>query len=462
MKKPLLFAIAAAMLALGGWHSAVAQGGQTPPAHKNAEGKLVCPVMKSVVASADKASGYSDYKGKRYYFCCGGCKPMFDKNPEKFAQVDHSGHTAPTASNEVKPVKVGKYQIELWPPEDGIFSGEEIDIEFGLFDSTQTDAELGGMKGIDATVKAVVTMPSMPGMPEQKPNIHKEGRAGVQGLELFFPHGGEYQIELEITPKGDKPIKASFKVNVGDERPSGAARKQPYELKVVQWPAHVMPGQPVDLKLQVVDTKTGQAVKSFDVAHEQKFHLLIASKDLTQFMHEHPEMAPDGTWTYRATFPAGGDWWVYGDVAPTGKGSRILITKVNVMGDPPKGKSMFATNQGPFTFEGLTGTIEPTESPIPIGKMTVLRVRLTDAKTGQPAGDTEPWLGAAGHLMIIHEDGQTVVHSHPKEDEETHALVKKGEVLFTARFPKPGRYTAYSQFKRGGQIKTLGYTLQVK
>jgi hypothetical protein len=94
--------------------------------------------------------------------------------------------------------------------------------------------------------------------------------------------------------------------------------------------------------------------------------------------------------------------------------------------------------------------------------MTVLRVRLKDAQTGRPAGDTQPWLGAAGHLMIIHEDGQTVVHSHPKEDAQTHALVKKGEVLFTARFPKPGIYRAFAQFQRAGEIKTLGFTLPVK
>ena len=26
----------------------------------------------------------SVYKGKTYYFCCPGCKPQFDKNPEKY------------------------------------------------------------------------------------------------------------------------------------------------------------------------------------------------------------------------------------------------------------------------------------------------------------------------------------------------------------------------------------------
>ncbi len=467
MNKITLIAVAGTALAFAGWQIATAERptaqDEKPVPHRNAGGKLVCPVMKTVIASEKKASGFSDYKGKRYYFCCGACKPAFDKNPAKFASLEAGTNDKPLQQPaEIEPVTAGKYAIELWPPEEGVFAGEEIDIEFGVFDSTQKDVEFGGMKGVDFDVKAVVTMPSMPGMPEQKPNTHKEGRAGVQGLELFFPHGGEYLIELAITPKGGEPIKAAFKINAGDERPAGGTKKQPYELKVIQWPDHVVTGKPVDLRLQVVDTKTGRPVTRFDVAHEQKFHLLIASKDLTQFMHEHPEMAPDGTWTYRATFPAGGQWWVYGDVAPTGKGSRILINKVDVMGDPPKGKPMFAPNMGPFTFEGFTGMIEPAESPIPVSKMTEIRVKLTDAKTGKPVVDTQPWLGAAGHLMIIHEDGQTVVHSHPKDDEESQSLMKKGEVRFAARFPKPGRYIAYSQFKRGGEIKTLGFTMEVK
>ena len=39
-----------------------------------------CPVMGSPI---DKKI-YSDYKGKRVYFCCGSCKAEFKKNPEKY------------------------------------------------------------------------------------------------------------------------------------------------------------------------------------------------------------------------------------------------------------------------------------------------------------------------------------------------------------------------------------------
>lgn len=381
----------------------------------------------------------------------------------KTAKTDeHAGHASETGDNtetgEIKPVKVGKYQIELWPPEDGLYAGEEIDVEFAVFDSTKKDPEMGGMLGVaDVKAEAVVTMPSMAGMPEQKPNIHQEGTVGVQGLELYFPHGGEYQIDLTLTPKGDNPMKAAFKVDVADEKPTATAKK-PFELKVVDFPADAKPGQPVDLKLQVLDTKTDKPVTKFDVAHEQRFHLLIASKDLSKFQHEHPEMQPDGTWIYKATFPTGGDYWIYGDVAPTGKGSRILISKVSLFGEGPNEK--IAANLGPSKDGGLVGRLVPGE--IAIGKMSSLEVQLTDEKTGKPAGDTEPWLGAAGHLMIIHEDGQTVVHSHPHEDEHSAELVKQGKITFNARFPKAGMYKAYAQVKRGGELKTLGFGLEVK
>jgi len=45
--------------------------------------KATCPVMKDVF-TIGKNSPFSQYKGKYVYFCCPGCKPKFDKEPEKF------------------------------------------------------------------------------------------------------------------------------------------------------------------------------------------------------------------------------------------------------------------------------------------------------------------------------------------------------------------------------------------
>ncbi|MHB9037384.1 MAG: YHS domain-containing protein [Armatimonadota bacterium] len=54
-----------------------------PPVQKKVV-SAVCPVMSSKISDVTKAAGKSVYKGKTYYFCCAGCKPEFDKNPEKY------------------------------------------------------------------------------------------------------------------------------------------------------------------------------------------------------------------------------------------------------------------------------------------------------------------------------------------------------------------------------------------
>ncbi|MBU1241535.1 YHS domain-containing protein [Myxococcota bacterium] len=33
---------------------------------------------------------YTVYKGRHYAFCCPGCKPQFEKNPEKFIKMVES------------------------------------------------------------------------------------------------------------------------------------------------------------------------------------------------------------------------------------------------------------------------------------------------------------------------------------------------------------------------------------
>ena len=54
--------------------------------------KLVCPVTGESIASVADAAGFSVYKGKKYYFCCAGCKPMFDKNPSKYIKTKASSN----------------------------------------------------------------------------------------------------------------------------------------------------------------------------------------------------------------------------------------------------------------------------------------------------------------------------------------------------------------------------------
>ena len=53
---------------------------------------IKCAVMngKDVdIKAATEAKMFSDYKGNRYFFCCGGCPEAFKKDPAKFSKSAH-------------------------------------------------------------------------------------------------------------------------------------------------------------------------------------------------------------------------------------------------------------------------------------------------------------------------------------------------------------------------------------
>lgn len=54
--------------------------------YKNKDGKLECPIMKQVIESPEKADGFVDYEGVRYYLCCGMCVGKAKKDPKILAE----------------------------------------------------------------------------------------------------------------------------------------------------------------------------------------------------------------------------------------------------------------------------------------------------------------------------------------------------------------------------------------
>jgi len=72
-------------LALGIASSATAQGKKAAPE------SVHCAVMTSNavnIKSATAKNMFADYKGRRYFFCCGGCPAAFKKDPAKYAKSE--------------------------------------------------------------------------------------------------------------------------------------------------------------------------------------------------------------------------------------------------------------------------------------------------------------------------------------------------------------------------------------
>jgi YHS domain-containing protein len=79
MKAITIFSIAA--LSIVG--TAFAGGPKTPTTISCA----VMPTNKVNIAKATASKSYADYKGRRYFFCCGGCPAEFKKAPAKYAKA---------------------------------------------------------------------------------------------------------------------------------------------------------------------------------------------------------------------------------------------------------------------------------------------------------------------------------------------------------------------------------------
>ncbi len=103
--------------------------------------------------------------------------------------------------------------------------------------------------------------------------------------------------------------------------------------------------------------KPKQVFKDFVVQHEKQMHLLIVRSDLGTFSHEHPPISPDGSFRLPYTFPTAREFHLFGEVAPKGAGSQVLMAQLKVSG---KGEPVFnlSGSERKTKFETGDATVE--------------------------------------------------------------------------------------------------------
>jgi hypothetical protein len=106
-----------------------------------------------------------------------------------------------------------------------------------------------------------------------------------------------------------------------------------------------------------------------------------------------------------------------------------------------------------------------------------LNFHLTDAATGRPVADLQPYLGAFGHTLVMSEDMTSYVHAHPINIVDVPDdgglpvfLIPPGadlsklrggpDVTFDGLIPKAGRYRAFTQFQRNDRVYTFPFTFE--
>jgi hypothetical protein len=354
--------------------------------------------------------------------------------------------------------RAGPYEIVLRLPPQGLYAGEEMEIEFEVQVVAPADPSRPPGPLLWAVIRGEADMPSMPSMPRFDELAHREGIPGLFGVHPTFPHGGEYRLCLtvlppEIQPVGDPrptvPLSFEFPLTVYDAVASPrreSAKVRPYTLDLILEPRHPVAGQPVEMELRVrhASSLDLREVTDFDVQHERLMHLFIVSSDRSRFAHEHPQPSGPGLFRLRYVFPAPGRYRVFADVAPKGAGSQVLSAVAEVGGEAPPP----AVRRAP----ALRATLALPGAGVPIGKTVTIDAWVTDAK-GRPVRDLQPWLGAMGHLLLLHEDAETFAHAHP--DDRERGVGEGGRVPFLVRLPRPGSYKGWLQVQRKEKVETV-------
>jgi hypothetical protein len=212
------------------------------------------------------------------------------------------------------------------------------------------------------------------------------------------------------------------------------------------------------VRLVVRDPDTHTAVSSFDTVHERPFHLFIIRRDFSQFLHVHPDVRADGTVELRESLPAG-EYVLVADFLPSGGVpqtlQRIIVTpgfNPPAMAAPKASVPAAAGGPHTVTVDGIRATLEVPE--FAATRDAHLQFRFSDAATGAPVHDLQPYLGAPAHLLLVSEDATEAIHGHPEGADTTGPVVD-----FDVIVPSAGPYRLWVQIQRGGRVVTFPFAL---
>jgi hypothetical protein len=236
--------------------------------------------------------------------------------------------------------------------------------------------------------------------------------------------------------------------------PIPAPRLGEYRLDVTPVPRRG--GGVSGFRFVVRDPQSSERVSAFTDIHERKFHLFVVSRDLEAFAHVHPDVKADGTVELRHDLPAG-QYMLIADFLPAA-GTPQLVQRVVVT--PGYKGPLFGepASLTPGSLEqvvaGLRVRLHP-QSAAP-RRPSSLRFELADAATNKPVTDLQPYLGAAGHLLVVNQELTTAVHGHPDG-----AATSGPVVTFDPIFPAAGIYKMWAQFQRQGRVFTVPFVIAV-
>jgi Cu+-exporting ATPase len=234
-------------------------------------------------------------------------------------------------------------------------------------------------------------------------------------------------------------------------------------------PADVQPGEPTTITVSVRDEETGELVDDLVRTHQVWMHMIITRADLGTFAHIHPEpTAVDGVLTVTAEFPTAGEYAVHTEFRRQGQMADVLDEhEVTVAGAAPAPVTVPADDVRSRVVSGVRIDLDGEAH---VGETSDFTLRFADAATGAPVRDLQPYLGAAGHVVVMRQDGSMFGHRHAEtfDDQGRPVFAMPGtafgpELDLHVRFEIRGTYRLWAQFRLGdGTVVTAPFVVHAR
>ena len=196
--------------------------------------------------------------------------------------------------------------------------------------------------------------------------------------------------------------------------------------------------QPVKLRFYVNRKPGDFPVDGLQVEHERLMHVIGVRDDLSGFFHIHPLRVGPGLYLVSYAFTNGGHYKIWSDVKYNETSYGFAHPMLDVTGKiEPSANSHEARDYA--IVSGYRVTLSHPQ-PLAVGNTNQLEFVIRDASGKQI--ETDNFLGAPMHLVIVKDDLSVYRHGHPESHGPAGSVIR-----FYQLFPQPGTYKLFAQFR---------------
>jgi Cu+-exporting ATPase len=166
-----------------------------------------------------------------------------------------------------------------------------------------------------------------------------------------------------------------------------------------------------------------------------------------------------------AEFPTGGDYTAHIEFRQQGQMTAVLAAiPLQVAGTAPAPVGVPAADVRTQVEAGVR--VDLNGDAVLVDESD-LHFEFSDATTGEPVTELQPYLGAAGHVAVISADGARFSHRHAEtlDDQGRPVLAVPGtqfgpDLGLHVRFEEPGAYRLFAQFRLANErVITLPFVV---